>query len=265
MKPVVFITGASAGIGEALLHEYAKRGFSLAAFARRSDRLTALEKQFAEKAVDLLPIEGDVTKEADLKRAAESIQKKYGRLDVVIANAGFGVVGRMEKLSNEDYKRQFETNIFGVLNTVRECLPLLKTSRGRLGIVGSVNGYVTLPGNTPYGMSKFAVRALCRALCFEFSEYGISVTHIAPGFVESEIRRVDNKGRLHEKERHALPSWLPMPTQTAARKIAGAIQARKRERIVTGHGHVAVYLERFVPWLFTCIIKMLKLEARQEA
>lgn len=265
MKPVVFITGASSGIGEALATEYASRGYNLALLARRMERLKAFEEEMRPKGVEILSIDGDVTKEVDLKRAVQLIRDRFHRLDITIANAGFGVVGRFESLTNDDYRRQFETNIYGVFNTVREALPLLKESRGRLAVIGSVNGYVTLPGNTPYCMSKFAVRALCKALYFELASSGVSVTHIAPGFVESEIRRVDNKGRLHTDEKQPLPHWLVMPRATAAKKIANAVHARKRERIVTGHGHIAVYLERFVPWLFSIIIRLAKLEARGEA
>src|SRR5688572_11043060 len=107
-QKVVFITGASSGIGEAISKEYAHKGYSLVLLARRVDRLKKLEEELS-KTTSVLSLECDVCKESDLKEAVEKTLKKFSRIDVVIANAGFGVAGRFEKLSLDDYRRQFET------------------------------------------------------------------------------------------------------------------------------------------------------------
>ena len=162
----------------------------------------------------------DVTRDGELERAVAQARDALGRIDVVVANAGFGVVGRVDRLTIEDYRRQFETNVFGVLRTIYATLDDLKRTRGRLAILGSVSGHLATPGGSPYAMSKFAVRALAEALRNELSPAGVAVTLLSPGFVESEIRLVDNQGRLKTADRDAVPTWLRMG---AFRKTSGHI------------------------------------------
>ncbi|HXD97942.1 MAG TPA: SDR family NAD(P)-dependent oxidoreductase, partial [Candidatus Acidoferrum sp.] len=182
---VVLITGASSGIGAALAREFARQGADVVLLARRADRLAALAREIEGTGRRALVVTADVTVDGDLDRAVASTEAAFGRLDVVIANAGFGVVGPVESLTLDDYRRQFETNVFGVLRTVQATLTLLKASRGRLVILGSVAGHIATPGSSPYSMSKFAVRALAEALGHELAPTGVSVTLISPGFVES--------------------------------------------------------------------------------
>ena len=167
---------------------------------------------------------------------------------MAVANAGFGVVGAIEKLAVDDYRRQFETNVFAVLETSKACLAELRKSRGRLVLIGSVAGYVSTPNTSPYAMSKFAIRALALALGPELAPSGVSVTLISPGFIESEIRQVDNRGVHHAHAKDPLPAWLPMRADVAARKIVSAAYRRRREAIVTVHGKALVWLQRFAPW-----------------
>jgi len=128
--PVVFITGASSGIGAALAREYARRGADLALAARRTDRLDALAAELSAQGRRALVLACDVTRDGELEAAVARTRDAFGRIDVVVANAGFGVVGPVERLRLEDYRRQFETNVFGVLRTV---YATLATSSARAG------------------------------------------------------------------------------------------------------------------------------------
>ena len=119
----VLITGASSGIGAALAREFARQGADLVLLARRTDRLTALAAELERQGRRALALTGDVTVDGDLERAVAETRAKLGRLDVAVANAGFGVVGPVERLTLDDYRRQFETNVFGVLRTVHAALP----------------------------------------------------------------------------------------------------------------------------------------------
>jgi len=246
---VVLITGASSGIGEALARELASQGAHLVLAARRIEKLQELSHELNAQGSTSLALVCDVTQESDLNRAVQATVAQMGRLDVVIANAGFGVVGKLEKLTVADFRRQFETNVFGLLSTFYASLSELKKSKGQFVLLGSVAGYISLPGSSPYSMSKFSVRALANAMTDELRPSGIAVTLISPGFVTSEIRRVDNKGNLRAQEKDPLPTWLPMPTALAAQKIAYAIYRRKREEIITGHGKLFVLISRFFPAL----------------
>ena len=262
---VVFITGASSGIGAALSLEFAREGADVVLAARRRDRLESVAAGIGAIGRRAVVAPCDVTREGDLERAAAAGRAAFGKLDVVVANAGFGVTGILERLSLDDYRRQLETNVFGVLRTVYATLDDLKKSRGRLVVIGSVSGYIALAGSSPYSMSKFAVRALADSLGHELAERGVSVTLISPGFVESEIRQVDNRGILRtEKPAPRIPAPMVMATPTAARKIVGAVARRRREVVITALGKVSVFLHRHAPGLLAQIIRRFAIKGRRE-
>jgi len=179
--------------------------------------------------------------------------RHWGALDVVIANAGFGVVGPLTTLSIDDYRRQFETNVFGVLRTIYAALPHVEQSKGHVVIIGSVAGWTATPGASAYAMSKFAVRALADAITPELRLAHVKVTLISPGFVVSDIRRVDNQGVLQAGAKDPVPRWLALSTSKAVRQILKAVAQGKREKVVTGHGRLLVLVERFAPWMIRAV------------
>jgi len=246
----VLITGASSGIGEELAWQMGQAGAKLTLAARRKEQLENLAAKIAAAGKPKpLVVLCDVTQDADLLKAVAETVHQHGRLDVAIANAGFGVVGPLKKVTVEDYRRQFETNVFGVLRTIYAALPEIEKNEGNIGIIGSVTGWASTPGSSPYAMSKFALRALANAITPELRLSGVKVTLISPGFVASNIRRVDNQGKFQEGAKDSVPSWLVMPTDKAVRQILNAIARGKREAIITGHGKALVFLERFMPWV----------------
>ena len=155
--------------------------------------------------------------------------------------------------------------MFGVLRTAYASLAELTETRGRLVIIGSVSGHVASPGASAYAMSKFAVRALASALDAELARRGVSVTLISPGYVESEIAKVDNLGVHHPEAPDTVPRWLRMPADRAARQIVRAAARRRREVVITGHGKVAVFLQRHVPWVVAAGIRRLGIQSRRAA
>jgi short-subunit dehydrogenase len=246
----VLITGASSGIGEGLALQLAQAGAKLTLAARRREQLEAVARKIAAQggAVPILA-PCDVARDGDIELVLAESVRRWGKLDVVFANAGFGVVGGFKKLSVGDYRRQFETNVFGVLRTIYAALPELEKSRGNLAITGSVSGWVSPPGASPYCMSKFAVRALANSITSELRRVGVKLTLISPGFVVSNIRRVDNRGTVHPDAADPVPAWIQMPTEKAARQILHAVARGKKEQIVTLHGKLFIAFERFLPWL----------------
>lgn len=246
----MLITGASSGIGAELAWQLGQAGAQLTLTARRAELLDALAQRVAAGGKPQpIVVRCDVTRDGDVERAVAEATRRWGKLDVVIANAGFGVVGAFRDLSVDDYRRQFETNVFGVLRTLHAALPEIEKTRGNVAIVGSVAGWMASPNGSPYAMSKFALRALADAITPELALNGVKVTLISPGFVASDIRRVDNRGALHAKAPDPIPQWLLMPTEKAVRQILRAVALGKREAIITGHGKILVAIERFLPWL----------------
>jgi short-subunit dehydrogenase len=246
---VVLVTGASSGIGEELAWQLAQSGAMVTLAARRKALLEKLAERIAASGKRKPVVaECDVTRDGDVERAVAQTVREFGQLDVVFANAGFGVAGPLRQLSIADYRRQFETNVFGVLRSIFAALPEIEKVKGNIVIIGSVAGWMPMPGASAYGMSKFALRSLANSINPELQPLGIKVTLISPGFVASNINRVDNYGNPREKEPNPPPAWLVMRTDKAVDQILRAVARGKREAIITGHGKLAVVLERFAPW-----------------
>ena len=261
---VVFITGASSGIGAALALEFARQGADLGLAARRVDRLEGLAAELARAGRRAVVLPCDVTRDGDLEAAIARTREVLGRIDVVVANAGFGVVGPLDALTLADYRRQFETNVFGVLRTVYAALAELRRTRGQVVLLGSVTGYLSLPGASPYSMSKFALRALAQSLRGELAPDGIAVTLISPGFVLTEIHQVDNRGAHHPEVRQRVPAWAVMSAERAARIIVRGVARRRRELVITWLGRLAVFFERHLPSLVAWAVRRLGVRARPQ-
>jgi short-subunit dehydrogenase len=245
----VLITGASSGIGAGLAREFARRGMRVALAARRTEQLEALAAEIRAAGGQASAHRADVTVDGDIARVVADLGTQGLTPGIVVANAGFGVVGKAQKLTLADYQRQFATNVEGVLRTFYESLDALRATGGRFALMGSVAGHLSVPGGSAYAMSKFSVRALAESLHGDLKSEGIRVTLISPGFVDSDIRRVDNRGGLHEHVDDPVPSWLRMRTDKAARVMVNGILRGRREVIVTFHAKVIVFCARHLPRL----------------
>lgn len=246
---VVWITGGGSGLGLYVALEYAARGCRVAVSGRREARLVEAVEAIEAAGGAGMAVPCDVTDEAAVAEAIAQILAQWGRLDVVLANAGYAVSGRVDALSTELWRKQFEVNLFGAVTTVRLALPHLLETQGRVGLVGSVAAFLGLPGSGAYSASKAALAILGGSLHAELASTGVSCTTIHPGFVESEINQRDNEGVFHEDWTEQRPKQLLWPTDKAARVMVRALESRRRELVFTGHGKVAVFLARHLPGL----------------
>lgn len=268
----VFITGASSGIGAALALEFACEGARVSLAARRSDWLAKIEEKIAVQGGQALSVICDVTKPDTVKQAISTTIDKFATLDIVIANAGFAIAGTFEDLHTDDFRRQFATNFFGLVDTIYASLPHLIESKGKLVLMGSVLGRVGLPTTSAYTASKFAVNGLAQTLDYELAGHGIRVICINPGLVESNIARVDNQGVFKERRKDLRPKKFTMPASKAARQMVTAIYRNKPETTITGHGKMLVHGFRCFPrmarWTMRAFakkrIKMIQKKRRQQ-
>lgn len=249
----VFITGASSGIGSEVALQLAAEGARVAICARRLDRLDSLQAKIKAAGGEAIALTCDVRDRASLDAAAAAAAQAFGGIDIVIANAGFGVAGAFEALTTADFRRQFDTNVFGVIDTAYAVLPYLLKSKGQLAMVSSVLGRIGMASTSPYCSSKFAVYGFAESLFYELSSKGVAVCCILPGVVASEIRSVDNTGVYHAKKKDPAPDWLIVPTETAAREIVRRLPARGFELTITGHGKLIVWLNRRFPRSFRAL------------
>ena len=174
-----FITGASSGFGRVLAEEVLKAGGKVVATARNLDKVADLEKNYPQtaKAIAL-----DVTNAGQVDSAVTQALAQFGRVDVLVNNAGYGVAGAIEEVSEAEYMPMFVTNVFGLLRVTRAFLPHLRKQRsGHILNLSSIGGVVASPGVGFYNATKFAVEGLSEALAGEVAPLGIRVTIIEPG------------------------------------------------------------------------------------
>jgi NAD(P)-dependent dehydrogenase (short-subunit alcohol dehydrogenase family) len=176
---VWFITGASSGIGRELARQALDAGEAVAAVSRNTAGLTELGKPDL-----LLAVDADVRDEAAVRKAAEAAASRFGRIDVVANNAGYGLFGAVEEAADGQARAIFDTNVFGVLNVLRAVLPVLRAQRsGHILQGSSYFGQTAIPGVGLLAATKYAVEGLSDALAAEVAPLGIKVTLIQPGLV----------------------------------------------------------------------------------
>ena len=258
----VWITGGGSGIGKALALELAGRGAAVAVSGRRVDKIEAVAEEIRSKGGQSIALPCDVTDEAAVHDVAERVAEELGGIDVVVANAGFGVAGRFEKLELDEWRRQMDVNVIGLVSTVKEALPHVKERRGSVVLIGSVAAFLPVTGNIAYNASKAAVASIGSTLSAELHGTGVTVTTIHPGFVESEIAQVDNQGRHDASRKRQAPGKPDVDRGEGGQGVRGCDRAaearvrvhraRKSRRVPrtshperrAAHVHQALSLER---------------------
>jgi short-subunit dehydrogenase len=251
---VVLISGASSGIGEELAKAFFREGARLVLLARRLERLENLKHRLDPSGQKILVLKGDVTSDRDIENAIAQALDRFHVIDVVVANAGLSISGRVESLSLGDYQRQFETNVFGALRLIKASLPSILAQKGQIAIMGSVAGLISQPFVSPYAMSKFAITALAHSLFHEVRSRGVGVSLIAPGFVQSEIQQIDRNGQYNPNLKRWIPDWITVPVEKAVAEMMVGLKLRKKTMIITNHGRFLVFVNKFFPWLMDRIV-----------
>lgn len=177
-KKVWFVTGASKGIGLALVKQLLKEGYDVSASTRNVKELINQVGEYS----NFLPLKMDLTDRKSVEDAVNKAVKKFGRLDALVNNAGFGMLGAFEELSMDEIRNEFEVNLFGAMNVIQAALPQLRNQRsGHIFNVTSIAGWKGDAGASVYNSSKYALEGLSDALSRELQPLGIKVTAIAPG------------------------------------------------------------------------------------
>jgi NAD(P)-dependent dehydrogenase (short-subunit alcohol dehydrogenase family) len=259
----VLITGCSTGIGRATAEHLAARGWRVYATARRLEAVADLASRGCR------PLALDVCDEASMRAAVTAVEQAEGAVGVLVNNAGYGQEGPLEEVSPEQMRRQFETNVFGLVRLTQLVLPGMRRQRwGRIVNMSSMGGRLTLPGGAMYHGTKYAVEAISDALRFEVRGFGIHVVVVEPGpiktrFGDTAVASVDGFGGagspyagfnrvLVQRIREAYEGPMAMfakPPEAVARVVEKAITAeRPRTRYpVTAAARILMALRRWLP------------------
>nr|WP_321410218.1 SDR family oxidoreductase [uncultured Carboxylicivirga sp.] len=247
---VIIITGASSGIGLACAREFAERGGKLALAARSEDKLRDIKVELQEKGTEVITIKTDVSVEADCKHMIDETVKAFGKIDILINNAGISMRALFKDVDLSVIKQLMDVNFWGTVYSTKYALPYLLEQKGSVVGVSSIAGYVGLPARTGYSSSKFAMHGFLEALRVENLKTGLHVLIAAPGFTASNVRKAaltadgTHQGETPRKEEKM------MTAEEVARHMAKAIIKRKPTLILTFvEGKVTVFLKKFAPGL----------------
>lgn len=185
---VAVVTGSSSGIGFETCLELGRNGFIVCATMRDTQKSKELEKKAEKEKISLKVYEMDVNHDFSVKYTISDIVKSYGRIDVVVNNAGYGLFGAVEDLSIQDIKSQFETNVFGIIRVIQNVLPAMRMQcSGTIVNISSLAGIAGFPSQSIYCGTKYAVEGISEALSYELGPLGIKVVLIEPGVINTEF------------------------------------------------------------------------------
>lgn len=219
----IVITGASSGMGAAAARHLAAKGASVVLGARRADRIEALAAEIREAGGKATAVVTDVTKRDDLKNLVDTAVKSYGRIDVLINNAGVMPLSPLDRLKVDEWDQMIDVNLKGVLYGIAAALPYMKAQKsGHIINLSSVAGHKLFGGSAVYSATKFAVRALSEGLRAEVAADNIRVTIISPGAVKTELlEHISEKDIQAANEDYV--GQIGVPAETFGRMVAFAI------------------------------------------
>lgn len=244
---VVIITGASSGIGKACAFAFANEGSKVMLAARDEKKLEEVRKQIQDRGGVVTICKTDVIREEDCKTLIEQTQLHFGRIDVLLNNAGNSMRALFSEVDLKVLKELMDINFWGTIYCTKYAMNEILKNRGSVVGVSSIAGYKGLPGRTGYSASKFAMQGFLESLRIENLKTGIHVMIVCPGYTASNIRNaaLDKDGKA-QGETPFDESKL-MSAEKVAAEIVKGVMKRKRTLILSGHGKLTVLLNKFFP------------------
>lgn len=252
---VVVITGAAGGIGRALCLRFGLSGAKVGLADINSERLGMLSEELEAQGIDCLGLPLDVADEEACRRAMTAVIEHFGRIDVLVNNAGITHRSAFCDTETKVYRRVMEVNYFGSVNCTKAALDELIRSRGQIVVTSSVAGFAPLLGRTGYAASKHALHGLFDTLRSELKRYGVAITIVCPGFTATDIGKhaLDADGRPTRHPQSAVGKAAS--PESVADEIYRSAVKRKRLTILSGVGRLSRLMTRFCPALFERIME----------
>jgi short-subunit dehydrogenase len=242
----ILITGASQGIGRALADLAARRGARVLAAARSRDLLDELADEIRREGGTLEVVQADVTHPDDRRRMVEAAEHSFGGLDVLVNNAGIGATGHFAEVNADRLRKIMEVNFFGLTETTRVCLPVLRRGRKPAVVnISSIAGKRGIPARSEYSASKFAVQGFSEALRAELAKDGIDVLVVCPGLTQTNF----SHNMIEQKARLPMDHMRGMTAEQVAAATLRAVERGHNETCLTFQGRLMVFVSRFLPRL----------------
>jgi short-subunit dehydrogenase len=245
---VVVITGASSGIGKALAFEMAARNAWVVIAARSESKLAAIEAELKKSGKQVLAVKTDVSSEQDCRNLIDAAINKFGRIDILINNAGISMRALFKDLDLSVIRHLMDVNFWGAVYCTKYALPHLLKVRGSVVGVSSVAGFKGLPGRTGYSASKFALQGFLETLRIENRKTGLHVLIACPGFTSSNIRNTALAANGTQQGESPMDEKSLMPAEEVAIKITNAIKYRKKIVVITAIGYWTVFINKLFPY-----------------
>jgi len=249
---VCLITGSARGIGKAIALALGGRGAKVAISDVLDQTLDEARAELEAHGVEVLAQRADVTKADDCAALVQAALAKFGRLDVVVNNAGISIVSNFEDCTPEACRKLIDVNVLGSIYLSLAALDALKQSRGHLLFISSVSGIRAIPGGAVYSASKAALRSLAESLRLELAPSGVHVGVISPGFTPTEASKTvmsgDGSARPIDRPAHDTP-------QGVAKETLRLIEKRQRERVLTPLGKLTSVMQRLSPELVDIVLR----------
>lgn len=243
---IVLITGASSGIGWETALAFARKGAKIAIAARSGDKLQELAQLIREEGTECLAATVDVTDEPSVHAMAEQVTGHYGRIDVLVNNAGFGIFAPVVEADLNDLKAMMEVNYFGIVRCIQAIVPqMMRQKMGYIVNVASVAGFMAAPAHGGYSATKFAVIGLSEALREEMNPYGIMVTTVNPGPIDTPFfdkADIENIPKIAKR-------FMLKPEQVA-REIVHAVELEEAQLVVPRSMSTLLKIKALAPSLF---------------
>ncbi|MFO8056574.1 MAG: SDR family oxidoreductase [bacterium] len=243
---VICITGGARGIGFAVARLLGSRGARLVLSDIEEEALAEAESALAGEGIEVVSETSDVTSYQDCRELVEAALDKFGRLDVLINNAGVSVVANFEECTPEVCEKLYRVNLIGQVFMTRAALAALKESRGQILFMSSVSGIRAIPTGSLYSSSKAALRSFAESIRLELKPYGVHVGVIFPGFTTTDPRKTVMKGDGFPRPINRPPHDTP---EGVAKGVARVLENKERERVLTRTGKLTLILQRLSPAL----------------
>jgi short-subunit dehydrogenase len=248
----ILVTGASQGIGKALAEAAAGRGARVLACARKIELLHDLAEQIRAKGGVIEIAQADITSREDRRRLVESAERAFGGLDILINNAGIGATGHFADAGADRLRQIMEVNFFGLTETTRAFLPMLKKgNKPAIVNISSIAGKRAIPARSEYSASKFAVQGFSEALRAELAKDGVDVLVVCPGLTQTNF----SSNMIEQKALMQLDHMRGMSAGDVAQQTLRAVEKGYNETCLTLQGKLMVLVSRFFPWIADIVVK----------